>query len=112
MNTEVMKNMVVVKNLPSNMIEEALIILKPNLKVKELEAINIDKNGKEEEEATNSAYVIKEAELLVKEYISKIEKEEKTERDSKFEEKYKSMRKKAIISLFFSISCLIFSIMF
>lgn len=72
MNTEVMKNMVVIKNLPSNMIEEAFVILKPNLKVKELDTIKTDRKGYN---TNKEDYVIKEAELLVSEYISKIEKE-------------------------------------
>ena len=30
MNTDDMKNMVVLKNLPSNIVDEAIVILKPN----------------------------------------------------------------------------------
>ena len=37
METSNMKNMVVLKNLPSNLVEEAIIILKSSKKVKKLE---------------------------------------------------------------------------
>ena len=33
MSIESMKNMVVLRNLPSNIVEEAIVILKPNVKI-------------------------------------------------------------------------------
>ena len=39
MNQSNLKNMVVLKNLPSNIVEEAIVILKTNKKVKKLEKI-------------------------------------------------------------------------
>ena len=45
METSKMKNMVVLKNLPSNMIEEAIVIFKENSKIK---AISNIKNSKTE----------------------------------------------------------------
>ena len=39
MESSDMKNMVVIKNLPSNMVEEAIIIFKENQRVKERELI-------------------------------------------------------------------------
>ena len=41
-----MKNMVVLRNLPSNMIEEAFVVLKNNVKIHRTEAIE-NKNGKQ-----------------------------------------------------------------
>ena len=38
-----MKNMVVLKNLPSNMVEEAIIIFKENQRIKERELV--EKSG-------------------------------------------------------------------
>ena len=47
MSIESMKNMVVLKNLPSNIAEEAIVILKPNVKLKNLDlAENKVKNKK------------------------------------------------------------------
>lgn len=37
MSIESMKNMVVLRNLPSNIVEEAIVILKPNIKLKNLD---------------------------------------------------------------------------
>ena len=69
-----MKNMVVLKNLPSNLVEEAIVILKSSKKVKKLE--KIDKNNKinkEEPIQREKDYILKEAEMLVSNYISKLE---------------------------------------
>ena len=44
-----LKNMVVLKNLPSNLIEEAIVILKSNKKVKKLEKIDKQKRNEKEE---------------------------------------------------------------
>ena len=39
METSKLKNMVVLKNLPSNIVDEAIIVLKTNKKVKKLQKI-------------------------------------------------------------------------
>ena len=39
MNQGGLKNMVVLKNLPSNIVEEAIIVLKTNKKIKQVEKI-------------------------------------------------------------------------
>lgn len=39
METSNMKNMVILKNLPSNLVEEAIVILKSSKKVRKLEKI-------------------------------------------------------------------------
>ena len=64
MDTEKMKNMVVLKNLPSNIVEEAIVILKPNIKLKSLDTI--DKNNKKNEKVKqedHKKYIISEAEM-------------------------------------------------
>ena len=43
-----LKNMIFLKNLPSNIIDEAIVILKDNKKVKKLQKIDINKAVKEE----------------------------------------------------------------
>ena len=47
METSNMKNMVVLKNLPSNIVDEAIIVLKSNKKVKKLQ--KIEKKRKRED---------------------------------------------------------------
>ena len=64
MEASKLKNMVILKNLPSNLVEEAIVILKENKKVKKLE--KIDKNKKTEYKRENKKdYVLKEAELKI-----------------------------------------------
>ena len=46
-----MKNIIVLKDLPSNIIEEAFVILKPNKKVKVIE--NTEKQTNEGEQTSN-----------------------------------------------------------
>lgn len=67
-----LKNMVVLKNLPSNIVDEAIIVLKTNKKVKKLQ--KIEKNNQvDKEEKKDKDYILKEAEMLVNSYISKVE---------------------------------------
>lgn len=95
-----LKNMVVLKNLPSNIVEEAIVILKSNKKVKQAEKIekkilmeNLENSNKEKE------YIIKEAEMLVSNYISSLEqkKKERNINNKKLNHKYIKVRNYAII---------------
>ena len=82
MDVSNMKNMVVLKNLPSNIIDEAIIVLKSNKKVKNLEKIVNYKTCDDNSENKNEEeYIIKEAELLVNDYICKIEDNKKEEKN-------------------------------
>ena len=83
-----MKNMVVLKNLPSNIVEEAIVVLKPNKKVKNIQYIK-KKEGTENQEKDKDGYIIKEAEMLINKYISDLEKpiSYKTKKD--FQRKYR-----------------------
>ena len=54
MESSDMKNMVVLKNLPSNMVEEAIIIFKETQKVKQKELVDKGKNLNENEIQTKS----------------------------------------------------------
>ena len=74
MESSDMKNMVVLKNLPSNMVEEAIIIFKENQGVKETEFIEKGRRTNSIEIQTKSKdCILKEAEMLVTDYINKIE---------------------------------------
>ena len=72
-----LKNTVVLKDLPSNIVKEAYIVFKSNKMIKKIK--KIDKNNKNSISITNkdNQYAIKEAEMLVSEYIERIEKSEK-----------------------------------
>ena len=73
-----MKNMVVLKNLPSNIVEEAFVVLKANKKIKNLERVDGSKKSLSKDSSKKeSDYMLKEAEMIVSNYISKIESNDK-----------------------------------
>ena len=98
MESSDMKNMVVLKNLPSNMVEEAIIIFKETQKVKQKELIDKGKKTNSSEIHSKSRdYILKEAEMLVTDYIKKIEnKKFENSRDIMY--KYKKLKKYSLIS--------------
>ncbi|MCI8384411.1 MAG: hypothetical protein HFJ33_06105 [Clostridia bacterium] len=104
METSNMKNMVVLKNLPSNLVEEAIIILKSSKKVKKLEKIErIEKKNKKEKNQNikkEKDYILKEAEMLVSNYLSKIEstQENKPNKKMKNNKKYHRLKNYAYLS--------------
>lgn len=107
-----LKNIVVLKNLPSNIAEEAIIFLKPNLKVKNYKyvenknesnnsnKIHEDKNKNLSSKKNNNSkeYIIKEAEMLISSYLTRIEKQkEKNVINYKLQNKYKRLKTLTII---------------
>ena len=75
MNDIKMKNMVVLKDLPSNIVEEAFVVFKTTKKAKKLEKIEQNKTSQSNNTSNkNKEYFLKEAEMLVNDYINKIEK--------------------------------------
>lgn len=97
-DTSNLKNMVILKNFPSNIIEEAIVILKQGSKIKDIQKIqnkeinkqstNSKKDGKEKE------YIIKEAEMLINQYLAKIENQKKEKKQNqKFQNKYFKLKK-------------------
>ena len=95
-----LKNMVVLKNLPSNILYEAIIIIKNIKNIKKLEKVENNKTtNKKEKQTTQKDYILKEAEMLVNSYVSKIEnKEDKKFADNKIQQKYKKIKKYSIIT--------------
>ena len=101
MKTDVMKNVIILKNLPSNLIDEAIVIVKDKKKIKDINYSEFIKDGgekfsssanrqtsnrviqgymKEEDlkkledtKKEERKYVIKEAVLVVTNYLSKID---------------------------------------
>ena len=103
MDISQMKNIVVLKDLPSNIVDEAIVILKNNSNIKKKEYTKINKS----EESENGTYdtVIKEAEYIVQDYIKNIEKNNETKRNiNKINLKYKRLQ---IYSILFGIAAII-----
>ncbi len=105
METGKLKNMVVLKNLPSNIIDEAIIVLKSNKKIKNFQ--KVEKNKKiesNENQKKDKEYILKEAEMLVNSFISKIEKNDKKDFFKKgSKEKYSKLKKYAVAITIMSI---------
>ena len=106
MESSKLKNMVVLRNLPSNIIDEAIIVLKTNKKVKKLQKIEQNKNiQNNENEKKDKDYILKEAEMLINSYISKVESDDKKDIFNKAKkEKYSKLKK---YSIAMTIMCII-----
>lgn len=120
MDTGSMKNIVILKDLPSNLVEEAIIFLKENQKLKKPELIDSDlnkKKGKSQEKADKEKqqnpkeYIVNEAQMLISDYISKLENKNRKEDFSykKLKKKYELL-KKFSIGLSFALAISIFAI--
>lgn len=96
-NEQSLKNIVVLRNLPSNLIDEAIIILKDYSEPK------IDVKNNE-----NNKYIIDEANLIVSEYIDSQGKQ-KQKISQKIEKKYKKTKllNKCLIVISFILFCII-----
>ena len=75
-----MKNIVILKNLPSNLVDEAIVILKQNKKIKKPEIVD-NKSKKfaghnDLNQEKKDDFFVKEAENVISDYISKIENQD------------------------------------
>ena len=102
MNQSALKNMVVLKNLPSNIVEEAIVILKTNKKIKQNEKVEKSINNKDEksiDKTKENDYILKEAEMLVSNYITRLEqkKKERKEMQKAINRKCKKLKKSILV---------------
>ena len=95
MRNDKLKNMIVLKDLPSNVVDEAIVILKPNVKIKKFNHIDkkkaksvIDKKG------TSKEFILDEAKMVISNYISGLEKpkREKNKQDNKIRNECKKFK--------------------
>ena len=106
MNTSQMKNIIVLKNLPSNLVDEAIVILKNNVKVKNKEIVeNGNLNFSKENKVDSNELAIKEAENIIQNYIKNLERPKETKKELRnMNIKYKKLQ---ISSFFLGIVALI-----
>lgn len=94
-----MKNIVVLKNLPSNLVEEAIVILKTNKEAKKLEYVEKNSKLNEYNGKKTKEYMVREAESVISSYISKIEKNKNEKKPNlNMERKYKKLKIYSIIA--------------
>ena len=104
MNISQMKNIIVLKDLPSNLIDEAIVILKQGNKLKSKERIQ-KQNSFEENQEANYEIAIKEAEFIVQDYIKNLEKPKENQNNiKKMRVQYKKLQ---IFSFFLAILAVI-----
>ena len=92
-----MKNIIVLKNLPSNLIEEAIMIVKTNKLAKKIEYIEKSENNKKELKKRDNTYIVREAESVISNYIKEIEEKEKQNLILQTSKKYKTLKFYSII---------------
>lgn len=109
MDINKMRNMVILKDLPSNLIEEAFVVLKENQKIPRMEYVDnkYDKFTEKEKQSVESEdeFVVKEAELLISNYINKLENQDLTSKNinNRLLKKYKYSKMCSI-----ALGCLLF----
>lgn len=105
MDTKAMKNTIILRNLPSNMVEEAFIVFKDNVKIHKLQKVEKNKTLEKEENVNSKEYMVKEAEMIISDYISKIEQKEYEigSANKKLKEKYKRLKALTTFLAMFSI---------
>lgn len=114
-----MKNMIVLKNLPSNLIDEAIVVLKENKALQKKyqyvendrkKEIDINKE-KIEKPKGDTTYIVKEAENVISHYITNLEmKSPKWKNNMKqLEKKYKQSVKLNFILGFTTLVGILFS---
>ena len=107
-----MKNMIVLKNLPSNLVEEAIVILKENNKIHKYQTTSPNEQNLEEEEKEQTGYIVKDAEMVIKSYLDRIENNSpKRERTiKKLEKRYKNSIRLNLFLLLTTIVGIVFII--
>ncbi len=106
-----MKNMIVLKNLPSNLVEEAIIILKENNKIHKYQTISSNEENMEEEKE-QIGYIVKDAEMVIKSYLDRIENNspKKESTIKKLEKRYKNSIRLNLFLFLTTIVGIIFTI--
>ena len=110
METKIMKNMIVLRNLPSNMVEEAFVVFKDNVKIHRKEKVEKNKFIEKEDRPKSKEYMIKEAEMIVQDYISRVEQSqfEIGSSNKKLREKYNRLKALCIfLGMFSGLSLLL-----
>lgn len=113
MDTTNLKNIVVLKNLPSNIVEEAIVVLKRNKKLHKLQMAEVKENRIDSEnKKENNEYIVKEAEMLVKKYTDELEKQSPKWRRNmkKLEKRYKFSVRINFLLLFTTVLGIIFNL--
>lgn len=97
MDTSKMKNIVILKNLPSNIVDEAIVFLKTNQKILKTEVVDNKNCNRNFENKNTKEYIINEAEMVISDYVSNLEKNKKNNQNKDLEIKYKKLQRITIL---------------
>lgn len=89
MQNSKLKNSIVLRGMASNIVDEAIVILKPNIKIKKMEAL---KNQQLHEKDTSKNFILKEAEHVILEYVNKINEKDYNKSINNLKSKIKKLR--------------------
>ena len=106
-----MKDMIVIKNLPSNIVEEAWVVIKPEVRNKEKELIKRMKNSKINTKAENG-YVLKEAETVIYDYLKNMNSYEDKKKYNSIIKKYNKLKKLTFFLLAIYLIMIILTLIF
>ena len=87
MENNKIKNTIVLRGMASNIVDEAIVILKPNVKIKKTQTM---KNIREKN--YSKELILKEAEHIIEEYIHRISTGESEKEKQVLKRKIKKMR--------------------
>ena len=125
MDKENIKNIIILKNLPSNLIDEAIMVIKDKKKTKDFNYSDLATEQEEYNEKhkviqgymneedlkkiekikkENRKYVIKEAEMVVTNYINKMDNSLDEKKAKKIEGRYKRLR---ILNIFLGLTTIV-----
>lgn len=125
MDKENIKNIIILKNLPSNLIDEAIMVIKDKKKTKDFNYSDLETEQEEYNEKhkviqgymkeedlkkiekikkENRKYVIKEAEMVVTNYINKMDNSLNEKKAKKIEGRYKRLR---ILNIFLGLTTIV-----
>ena len=99
MENNKIKNTIVLRGMASNVVDEAIVILKPHIKIKKTQVVNNIR-----EKSNSKELILKEAEHIVSEYVNKISVKEIENEKLILERKVKKLK---IISFMFFIILII-----
>ena len=96
MENNKIKNTIVLRGMASNVVDEAIVILKPHVKIKKTQVLN----NNIREKSASKELILKEAERIISEYINKISIKEIENEKLELEKKIKKLK---LISFMFFI---------
>ena len=99
MENNKIKNTIVLRGMASNVVDEAIVILKPHVKLKKTQVVNNIR-----EKSTSKELILKEAEHIISEYVNRISLKEIEREKINLEKKVKKLK---IISFMFFLILII-----